>query len=222
MISIVIPCYNASLYIDKCISSLANQTYKEFKVIFVDDCSTDDTYLRLLQIQATSRLNIIVLQNPINSGPAASRNNGILAADSKYITFCDSDDWYDADYLEKMVTLLENNEADIAFCGHKVVDEYGKAQNRPVSNKIGLITREEVFSLDADSLCMLMVTTDIMKRTLLPNLRSGEDVATVPLLMVNSSKYAVTDKCLYNYFRRHGSASETPSMKVIDSLLGSF
>lgn len=222
MVTIVIPCYNASLYINKCIEYLTSQTYKNFKVIFVDDCSTDDTYQHLLKIQSSSVLNISVLQNPVNSGPAASRNKAILAADTKYITFCDSDDWYDADYLEMMVTLLENNGADIAFCGHKVVDEYGNTQNRPVSSKNGLIVREEAFSLDADSLCMLMVKTEIMKHTLLPNLRNGEDVATVPLLVAKSSKYVVTDKCLYNYFRRQGSASETPTMKVVDSLLCSY
>lgn len=222
MVTIVIPCYNASLYINKCVESLTAQTFKNFKVIFVDDCSTDGTYQHLREIQASSSLNITVLQNLVNSGPAASRNNGILVAESKYITFCDSDDWYDPEYLETMVSLLENNEADVAFCGHKVVDEHGNAQKRPVSNNNGLIAREEAFSLDADSLCMLMVKTDIMKCTLLPNLRNGEDVATVPLLMANSSKYAVTNKCLYNYFRRQGSASETPTMKVVDSLLSSY
>lgn len=222
MVTIVIPCYNVAKYIKRCIDSLAGQSFQKFKVILVDDKSTDDTYQYLLQLQATSGLDIMVLQNSCNSGPAVSRNKGILEADTKYITFCDSDDWYEPDFLKTMVSLLEDNAADMAFCGYKVVDEHGNSQSRPVYNRSGLISREEAFCLDADSLCMLMVKTDIMKDTLLPDLRNGEDVATVPLLMAKANRYAATVSCLYNYFRRSDSASERPTMKAVESLVCSY
>ena len=222
MVTIVIPCYNVTKYIKKCIDSLVDQSFQKFKVILVDDKSTDDTYQYLLQLQATSGLDIMVLQNSCNSGPAVSRNKGILEADTKYITFCDSDDWYEPDFLKTMVSLLEDNAADMAFCGYKVVDEHGNSQSRPVYNRSGLISREEAFCLDADSLCMLMVKTDIMKDTLLPDLRNGEDVATVPLLMAKAHKYATSNKCLYNYFRRSDSASEKPTMRAVNSLVCSY
>lgn len=222
MVTIVIPCYNVAKYIKRCIDSLVGQSFQKFKVILVDDKSTDDTYQYLLQLQATSGLDIMVLQNSCNSGPAVSRNNGILKADTKYITFCDSDDWYEPDFLKTMVSLLEDNAADMAFCGYKVVDEHGKSQSRPVYNRSGLISREEAFCLDADSLCMLMVKTDIMKDTLLPDLRNGEDVATVPLLMAKANRYAATVSCLYNYFRRSDSASERPTMKAVESFVCSY
>lgn len=222
MVTIVIPCYNVAKYIKRCIDSLVGQSFQKFKVILVDDKSTDDTYQYLLQLQATSRLDIMVLQNSCNSGPAVSRNKGILEADTKYITFCDSDDWYEPDFLKTMVSLLEDNAADMAFCGYKVVDEHGNSQSRPVYNRSGLISREEAFCLDADSLCMLMVKTDIMKDTLLPDLRNGEDVATVPLLMAKANRYAATVSCLYNYFRRSDSASERPTMKAVESLVCSY
>lgn len=222
MVTIVIPCYNVAKYIKRCIDSLVGQSFQKFKVILVDDKSTDDTYQYLLQLQATSGLDIMILQNSCNSGPAVSRNKGILEADTKYITFCDSDDWYEPDFLKTMVGLLEDNAADMAFCGYKVVDEHGNSQSRPVYNRSGLISREEAFCLDADSLCMLMVKTDIMKNTLLPDLRNGEDVATVPLLMAKANRYAATVSCLYNYFRRSDSASERPTMKVVESLVCSY
>lgn len=222
MVTIVIPCYNVAKYIKRCIDSLVDQSFQKFKVILVDDKSTDDTYQYLLQLQVTSGLDIMVLQNSCNSGPAVSRNKGILEADTKYITFCDSDDWYEPDFLKTMVSLLEDNAADMAFCGYKVVDEHGNSQSRPVYNRSGLISREEAFCLDADSLCMLMVKTDIMKDTLLPDLRNGEDVATVPLLMAKANRYAATVSCLYNYFRRSDSASERPTMKAVESLVCSY
>ena len=179
MVTIVIPCYNVAKYIKRCIDSLVDQSFQKFKVILVDDKSTDDTYQYLLQLQATSG-------------------------------------------LKTMVSLLEDNAADMAFCGYKVVDEHGNSQSRPVYNRSGLISREEAFCLDADSLCMLMVKTDIMKDTLLPDLRNGEDVATVPLLMAKANRYAATVSCLYNYFRRSDSASERPTMKAVESLVCSY
>ena len=222
MVTIVIPCYNVAEYIERCIDSLVGQSFQKFKVILVDDKSTDDTYKYLLRLQATSGLNIKVLQNSCNSGPAVSRNKGIMAAETKYITFCDGDDWYEPHFLKTLVSLLEENVADMAFCGYNVVDEHGVFQSRPVFYRSGLISRQEAFCLDADSLCMLMVKTEIMKNTLLPDLRNGEDIATVPLLMSKAERYVATKSCLYNYFRRSDSASEKPTMKTVDSLVSSY
>lgn len=221
-ISIVIPCYNAVKYITNCLDSLDKQTFKDFEVIFVDDMSSDNTYQYLQKISNSCTYSVKLLQNPQNSGPAISRNNGILAASGKYITFCDCDDWYDPFFLEKMYSLVSRNHSDICLCGYKVVDEKGNTQFRPVADKEGVISRKDAFALDADSLCMLMVKTNIMKETLLPNLRNGEDVATVPFLLIRAKTYSVTNLCLYNYFRRSNSASETVSPNVVESLLSSF
>ena len=222
MVTVVIPCYNASLYIKRCVEAFTAQTISDFKLIFVDDSSTDDTFRILSQCKKDSCLDITIIRNEVNSGPAVSRNKGILATSTKYITFCDCDDWYEPNYLQTMLNLLESNNGDIAFCGYKVVDENGNTEYRPLYIKTGVITRDIVFTLDADSLCMLMVKTEIMKDTLLPNLRNGEDIATVPLLMAKSQTFVVSKECLYNYFRRKGSASQLPTLKVVESLLSSF
>jgi len=222
-ISIVIPCYNASRFIDRCINALKEQSYKNFEVILIDDCSTDDTWKQLLEIKSTSDLNITLLQNTVNCGPAVSRNNGIAVASSKYITFCDADDWYDIDFLQVMHSSLKKDNSDIVFCGYKVVDENNNKNLRPISKKSGSILADEAFGLDSDSLCMLMVKTSIMKRTPLPNLRNGEDVATVALLLAKCNKYFAVSNCLYNYYRRSDSVSESvPTMKVVSSHVSSF
>ena len=221
-ITVVIPCYNASGYLLECVTHLKKQTYSDFETIFIDDCSTDNTWEILKTIKGTTSLNVKVLRNDTNSGPGVSRNKGILCAQSEYITFCDSDDWFEPNFLEKMLALIESTNSDIVFCGYKVVDEKGKIEERPLSLKTGELTRKEAFCLDADSLCMLMVKTSIMKETLLPDLRNGEDVATVPLLMAKANRYAATVSCLYNYFRRSDSASERPTMKAVESLVCSY
>ena len=207
---------------DKCLKSFENQTFKNFEIIFVDDCSTDGTYDFLLEYQKNNKLNIQVLKNDVNSGPAYSRNRGILLSTSDYVTFCDCDDWYDVTYLSEMVSLIETTASNLVFCGHKVVNSKNHVQFRPITNHNGIISKSEAWGLDADSLCMLMVQSSIIKRIPLPDVRNGEDAATVPLLIAVSDQIAVTSSCLYNYFRRINSASQSVSDKTITSFENAF
>lgn len=221
-VTIVIPCYNAENYIDSCIDSLLKQEYQNFNVIFIDDASKDRTVEKLENSVLNCNLDIKILKNKENSGPAVSRNRGILSAVTKYITFCDIDDSYEPNYLSKLLSELEKNDADLAFCGYSVVDEKENKVKRPLSINGVLTNKIDILKLDVDSLCMLMVKTDIMKDTLLPNIRNGEDMAVVPLLMVKSNNCVAISECLYNYYRRNNSASEKPSMQVVNSLITSF
>lgn len=221
-VTIVIPCYNAENYIDSCIDSLLKQEYQNFNVIFIDDASKDCTVEKLENSVLNCNFDIKILKNKENSGPAVSRNRGILSAVTEYITFCDIDDSYEPNYLSKLISELERNDADLAFCGYSVVDEKGNKVKRPLSFNGVLTNKMDILKLDVDSLCMLMVKTDIMKDTLLPNIRNGEDMAVVPLLMVKSNNCVAISKCLYNYYRRNNSASEKPSMQVVNSLITSF
>lgn len=221
-VTIVIPCYNAENYIDSCIDSLLKQEYQNFNVIFIDDASKDRTVEKLENSVLNCNFDIKILKNKENSGPAVSRNRGILSAVTKYITFCDIDDSYEPNYLSKLLSELEKNDADLAFCGYSVVDEKENKVKRPLSFNGVLTNKIDILKLDVDSLCMLMVKTDIMKDTLLPNIRNGEDMAVVPLLMVKSNNCVAISECLYNYYRRNNSASEKPSMQVVNSLITSF
>lgn len=221
-ISVIIPCYNAEKHIDNCVKSLCKQTFKDFEVIFVDDCSTDKTLEVLSEAKRTSGLNISIIHNAVNRGPGYSRNQGVKSACAEYIAFCDCDDWYEDVFLEKMYNLVMSASADIAFCGYNVVDAKGNHQERPVYYAEGTIRKNIAFGLEADSLCMLIVRTKLMLSTPLPEIRNGEDIAVVPLLIAKAETHAVTNKCLYNYLRREGSASQKPSIKVVESLENSF
>lgn len=221
-ITVVIPCYNAEEYIDGCIHSLQNQLFSDFEVIFVDDASKDNTVRKLENIALNSNLNIQIIKNEKNCGPAKSRNRGILAATTEYITFCDADDWYEVEFLSTLYKGLKKNNADLAICGYSVVDEKGNKEKRPLNQSCVVEKKEDMLGIDVDSLCMLMVKTTIMKDTLLPDIRNGEDMAVVPLLMMKANKCLVIRECLYNYYRRSGSASETVTMKVVDSFVESF
>lgn len=221
-ISVIIPCYNVSNYIGRCLKALENQTFKDFSVILVDDCSTDNTLEVLEDYKKNTPLSIEIIKNEQNSGPAASRNRGILAAKTEYIAFCDGDDWYDDVFLGGMISLIKQNNADLSLCGYKVVDNCKVTSTRPIVDSDCVMDFKKALTLESDSLCMLVVKSEIMKNTLLPDLRNGEDVAVVPLLMSKAKSIAVTKECYYNYYRRSGSASQKPNEKVVNSLLWAY
>ena len=221
-VTVIIPCYNAEKYIEKCIKSIDNQSVEGIDIICIDDCSTDNTVSKLMSLKEECVNNLIILKNESNMGPAASRNRGILMAESEYIAFCDSDDWYDLDFLKLMIDAIEKNDANLAFCGYKVVDEKGKQELRPLCQVEKYNTVTEAIKLDVDSLCMMVVKTNIMKVTLLPDIRNGEDMAVVPLLIVKAGGFVAVKGCLYNYFRRSSSASQRPTMEVVKELEKSY
>ncbi len=222
-ITVVIPCYNTECYIRRCLTALEKQSFRDFEVIVVDDNSSDNSVSLVKDISKDLSITLTVIENEKNLGPAATRNIGINNANSEFITFCDSDDWYDPDFLKIMYDSLHNNAGSkLVFCGYKVVDESGKENLRPLNAANYKNSICEALGLDTDSLCMLMVDTQIMKETLLPELRNGEDMAVVPLLIVKANGCIAVPDMLYNYYRRNDSASQSPSDSVVDSLLLSF
>lgn len=221
-ISVIIPCFNAASYIEKCLAALEEQLYKDFDVILVDDCSTDQTQNVIEQYKKTSKLHITVEKNDVNSGPAASRSRGIRTSCSEYVTFCDSDDWYEKDFLLKMITAIEQHQADMAFCGYHIVSEDHAVEKRPLQGACVIEDKKEALALNVDSMCMLMVRRTIIADCPWPDIRNGEDMAIVPLLICACNKYCVVQDCLYNYLTRASSASNAVSMKVVDALEQSF
>lgn len=221
-ITVVIPCYNAENYIVKCFDKLNVQTYRDFDVVIVDDCSTDKSYEKILSVKDNYDFNVSVVKNEKNSGPAISRNVGVKIADGEYIAFCDSDDYYEPNFLEIMLSELIDNDAELAFCGYSVVNEKGEKENRPLPFDKQPENIKESLKVNCDSLCMMLVKADIIKKTPLPDLRNGEDMAVVPLLVQKANKVRLISDCLYNYYRRSGSASQKPSMPVVESLIKSF
>ena len=112
-VSIVVPAYNTGKFIEKCLSSLVNQTLKEIEIIIVNDGSTDNTLEISTEFQKKdSRIKVI---DQTNQKQGAARNNGTKIATGEYIGFIDSDDWIDLDYYEKLYNTAKKYNLDIAL-----------------------------------------------------------------------------------------------------------
>lgn len=133
LVSVVIPMYNAEKFIDKCITHLVHQTYKNLEIIIVDDGSTDDCVNVCKQwAKQDKRIKIISQEN---AGPAAASNTGMDAAKGAWIHFHDHDDFVNLDYFEKMINAAILTNADI-LCGEVNQPDY----NFPVFDKIEICT----------------------------------------------------------------------------------
>ena len=113
LVSICVPIYNVSTYLNRCLDSILGQTYPNVEYIFVDDCSTDDSLLVLKRRLINCQLNYYIIENRENIGLAATRNIAIEHAQGHFITWVDSDDYVSKDMVAKMVATQIKYDCDI-------------------------------------------------------------------------------------------------------------
>lgn len=145
-ISVIVPVYNREKLILKCIESLNKQTLEknDFEVIFVDDCSTDNT-VKVIEDTCSKQLNYCILKRPVGSGNAsAPRNDGLKKAKGKYVFFLDSDDYISMDCLEKALEFSESNQSDVTYL--KIGSDIDYPRNIPVAAfKKGTVKKATVY-----------------------------------------------------------------------------
>ena len=115
LVSVVVATYNRADLISETLDSILNQTYKIFELIVVDDGSSDNTE-EIVKNYSDSRLKYIKTDNW--GGPARPRNIGIRESKGEYIAFCDNDDLWEKNKLEKQLDIIKNNNAGLCFCNH--------------------------------------------------------------------------------------------------------
>lgn len=121
-VSIIIPVYNGERYIERCLQSVFRQTYNSYEIVIVDNNSSDNSYLACEKLAALN--DNIVLMREMKPGPGCARNCGLTVAKGRYITFLDCDDYWECDYLEKMMDAVENGSAaDLVLCGRYINEE---------------------------------------------------------------------------------------------------
>lgn len=105
MFSIIVPIFNKANYIERCLKSIFNQTFKNYEVIVINDGSTDDSLGRIKNFKIKTQQNFKIIDQ-YNTGVSTARNNGVKAAKYTYIAFLDADDWWEPNYLEEMNNLI--------------------------------------------------------------------------------------------------------------------
>lgn len=121
LVSIIVPVYNAEKFIDETINTVLEQTYTNWELLLVNDCSTDNSVKLINKYLKDKRIKLI--NNEVNSRAAITRNNGIKAAKGKYICFLDADDKWDKTKLEKQIKFMQEKQCAFSFTSYEFADE---------------------------------------------------------------------------------------------------
>ncbi|MEY4455947.1 MAG: hypothetical protein RLY15_211 [Bacteroidota bacterium] len=124
LISIILPVYNSEKYLNSCLESVVNQSFNNWELIIIDDCSIDSSY-EICKKYNLKYSNIIVLRQEINRGTGASRNLGLKHAKGSFIAFIDSDDIWDKHKLSHQISFMKKSNCAISFHSYRLIDESG-------------------------------------------------------------------------------------------------
>jgi glycosyltransferase involved in cell wall biosynthesis len=226
-ISIIVPIFNSEKYLEKCLDSIVNQTYKNLEIILVNDGSTDNSLLICERYgKKDKRIVIIDIKN---GGTAHARNSGLDIATGDLFYFIDSDDFIELDLFDYLLSLLIKNNADIAFSPYLYVDEEYRLlerKNNRESEKITIYNNKEAVRsfLEWDIPCCMC--DKLFKRELFNDLRllEGylcEDLNIVYVLLSRSNKVVSSNLQKYYYVNRSSSQmrSEDGFKKLTNSII---
>lgn len=191
-ISIITPTYNSSLYIAETIESVINQSYKEFELILVDDCSNDNT-VDIIKSYITKDNRIKLIENKINSGAAFSRNIAIAKSNHNYLAFIDSDDVWDRNKLAKQLLFMKNKKVCFSFTAFEIIDSNSKSNGRTVDTKQnGSFSYDDMLVKKATLGCSTVILYKKAFTGLLemPSIRTGQDYAFWLKLLKNTDEKA--------------------------------
>lgn len=216
-ISVIVPVYNVEEYLSECLTSIERQSFTSCEVLIVDDGSTDSS-AEIAKAYIDRHANWQMIHKE-NGGLSSARNAGIAKAKGAYICFVDSDDYIEADYLQRLYEAAQLHQTDMVIADYHEVDELGRDLGKdkgPELYRQGVITKEAAlealtfvgerhFATAVVVAWNKLIKTDIMKRLPYPEGVLHEDEFVImPLLLACDSIAWICDD-IYAYRQRRGS-----------------
>ena len=176
LISIITPVYNAERFINETIKSVKSQTYKNWEMILIDDCSSDDSKIIIqMHVKEDDRIKYFVL--PENSGAAVSRNTGISQARGRFIAFIDSDDRWHPEKLERQLAFMRREQLSFTFTAYEMITEQGMKTNKIV-NVPQAVNYNQLLKNTIIGCSTVVIDRSITGNFSMPLVRKGQDTAT--------------------------------------------
>lgn len=225
-VTVVLPIYNVEKYLERCIKSVINQTYKNLEIILVDDGSTDssskicDTYK-----EKDKRIKVV---HQKNAGLSAARNSGMRIATSNYICFIDSDDYIENDMIEYLYNGMKKYDSKITCCGFTNVYENGTLEKITKPKSDIIYTKEEALNIHLFTGYIEVVAWNklydisLFKEIQYPEGKLYEDMLTTYKLIGIVDKVVLLPECKYFYCKRKssigGSKFSEKTLGLIDAV----
>ena len=229
-ITVIVPVYNVENYLRKCLDSIMVQTYKNIEIIVVNDGSTDTSGEICKEFSGMDHRIIYIEQE--NAGLSAARNTGLNNMSGDYVTFVDSDDWIEQDYIETLYKKIVEYQADIAVGNYYSYNEdeetyyfhiYGNSYYEKVYDNISIF--ENLYeSQEMKSFALISAWGKLYKAKLFDYLRFdkgklGEDGYFNQKMYLSVNKVVYLNKGLYAYRQRSGSITKTWTEKWMHALV---
>lgn len=203
LVSIIMPSYNTGKYIKETIESVLSQTYSNWELIIVDDCSIDDTDEVIKDFLMDARIRYYKNEN--NSGAAISRNKALREAKGRWIAFLDSDDLWDSDKLEKQLVFMITNGYHFSYTNYEEIDETSSKLNKIISGP-KKITKTGMYNYCWPGCLTVMYDSKKIGLIQIEDIKKNNDYA-MWLKVCHKATCYLLDENLAKYRKRTGSIS---------------
>ncbi len=212
-LSVIVPVYNAEKYIDKCINSILNQTYKNIELLLINDGSKDNS-LSICNVYAEKDERVKVFDKQ-NGGAASARNLGIKNATGYYIGFCDADDFFELDAFETLINIMEENDLPTIECLANVYSQdltlLDKSEDNRTLTTLGdeQAIRDIFLRKGNVSLAVRVTKAEFIKDLIIPEGKRVEDFYFTILLLTKTKGTATYNYPFYNCVTSDGSVTRS-------------
>lgn len=213
LVSIIVPVYKAEKFLKDTIKTVEEQTYTKWELIFVNDCSPDNSVEIIKnEVKRNSKIKLIELEQ--NSGAAIARNTGINVAKGRYIAFLDADDLWKKQKIEKQVKFMKENNCAFSFTGYEFADENGKGNGKIVNVPKTINYRQALKNTTISTITVMFDMKKIKKEQIeMPNVKSEDTATWWQILKKGHIAYGLNENL--SYYRRTEKTLSSDKIEAI-------
>ena len=205
LVSIIVPVYNAEEFINDTIKTVQDQTYKNWELIMIDDCSTDRSTEQILKYKS-DKIKLIKLKK--NSGAAICRNTGIKEPKGRYIAFLDADDLWKKEKLEVQLEFMKDKKCAFSFTGYEFADKDGVGNGKIVKVPEKINYKQALKNTTIWTSTVMFNMNKLKKEDIyMPDVKRGQDTATWWKVLKTGVEAYGLNKNLSIYRRSTGTLS---------------
>lgn len=213
LISIVVPVYNAEKFIKSTIESVLRQTYKNWELIFVDDCSKDNSY-EIIKAFLVSDNRIKYIKNKANLGPAITRNNGTKIAEGRFLCYLDADDAWDEKKLEKQINFMIEKNCTFSFTGYEFADKDLNPTGKKVFVPSTITYKQALKNTTIWTTTVMLDLEKISKENIyMPDVKSEDTASWWNILKIVDVGYGLNE--ILAYYRRTDTSLSANKFEAI-------
>jgi len=211
LVSIVIPVYNAERFLEDTIRTVQEQTYENWELLLINDCSTDNSK-KIAEKYLNSKIKWIDMEN--NCGAALTRNKGIELSNGRYICFLDADDLWNKDKLKKQVAFMIENKCEFSFTGYEFADEKGIPNGKKVYVPKTINYRQALKNTTIWTSTVMFDMKKISKEIImLPNVKSEDTACWWKVLKTIKCAYGLNE--ILSFYRRTSGTLSSNKFEAI-------